>query len=193
MAPIGSRRSERGKHARDKEKEESTEGEVRDKDAEGTVEDSLGPGSNPDLAHGSSGVHKTPVKKSSAKQPSEADGTRGSRSEDHSMPSRRDFGEQSRPSGPRLSFATPGSAPYKHAIPHGNTTPTNASPSATRPKAAPIPQVATGSHLAEARSRHILRALRQRRSTAQVLRCGSTCRSISTARWRPPTSSWGRS
>ena len=87
------------------------------------------------------------------------------------MASRRDFGEQSRPSGPRLSFATPGSAPYKHAIPHGNTTPTNASPSATRPKAAPIPQVATGSHLAEARSRHILRALRRRRSTAQVLPC----------------------
>ena len=42
MAPIGSRRSERGKHARDKEKEESTEGEVRDKDAEGTVRSHTG-------------------------------------------------------------------------------------------------------------------------------------------------------
>ena len=42
MAPIGSRRSERGKHARDKEKEKSTEGEVRDKDAEGTVRSHTG-------------------------------------------------------------------------------------------------------------------------------------------------------
>ena len=50
MEPFGPRRSTRNKHARDKEKEESTEGAVRDNDAEGTVEDSPGPGSDPALA-----------------------------------------------------------------------------------------------------------------------------------------------
>ena len=51
MEPFGPRRSTRNKHARDKEKEESTEGAVRDNDAEDTDEDSLGPGSNLGLAH----------------------------------------------------------------------------------------------------------------------------------------------
>ena len=51
MEPLGLRRSTLGKEARDMEKEESTEGAVRDNDAEDTDEDSLGPGSNLGLAH----------------------------------------------------------------------------------------------------------------------------------------------
>ena len=52
----------------------STEGEVRDNDTEGTDEDSQGPGSNLDLAHGSSGVQQIPDSMSNANRPSEHDG-----------------------------------------------------------------------------------------------------------------------
>ena len=50
MDPLGPRRSARRLRAHDTENKESTEDEIRDTDAEGTDEDSLGPGSNPDLA-----------------------------------------------------------------------------------------------------------------------------------------------
>ena len=51
MEPMGPRRSTLNIEARDKEKEESTEGAVSDDNAEDTDEDSQGPGSNPGLAH----------------------------------------------------------------------------------------------------------------------------------------------
>ena len=114
-----------GQRKRVTENKLSTEGEIRDNDAEGTDEDSLGPGSNPDLAHGSSGVQHIPDNESSANQSSEPDGPRSGRSEDHSMHSRRNFGEEGRPSSRRLTHPPLGSAPDKHAIPLGNTTPTN--------------------------------------------------------------------
>ena len=51
MDPFGRTRRPERLRKQDTENELSTEGEVRDNDAEGTDEDSLGPGSNPDLAH----------------------------------------------------------------------------------------------------------------------------------------------
>ena len=45
---------------------------------------------------GSSGVHKDPDNESNINRPSGSDGARGGRSDDHSMPSGRSFGEDGR-------------------------------------------------------------------------------------------------
>ena len=92
------RRSARNVAAREKEKKEREGGAVSDNDAEDAFEDSDGPGSNPGRAHGSSGVHKNPDNESSAKKPSGADGTRGSRSADRSVASRHASDDESRSS-----------------------------------------------------------------------------------------------
>ena len=168
MDPFGPTRRSVRQRKRVTENKLSTEGEVRDDDAEGTDKDSLGPGSNPDLAHGSSGVQQIPDNESSANQPSEPDGPRSSRSEDHSMHSRRNFGEEGRPSSRRLTHPPLGSAPDKHAIPLGNSTPTNkrlsvdsrGSPHTAGSDGEPV--------LAEARGRHILRARRRKGGTAPI-------------------------
>ena len=101
--------------------------EVRANGTEDTGEDSLGPGSNRGLAHGSSGVHKDPDKDSNVSMPSGSDGARSGRSDTHSMPSGRGFGEGGQPSGGRLTLPALASAPSMHANPLGNTTPTSRS------------------------------------------------------------------
>ena len=101
--------------------------EVRANGTEDTGEDSLGPGSNRGLAHGSSGVHKDPDKDSNVSMPSGSDGARSGRSDTHSMPSRQGYAEGSPPSGRHLTHNQPASAPSRHVNPLGNTTSTNRS------------------------------------------------------------------
>ena len=100
MIPIGSRTRSAAARVLATANEMSDEGEVRDNGTEDTDEDSQGRAQDltgaSRMVLGSSGVHKDPDNESNINRPSGSDGARGGRSDDHSMPSGRSFGEDGR-------------------------------------------------------------------------------------------------
>ena len=123
----GTRRSARYKVSTERDKEESPEDAARDSYAKDTVEDSDGPGSDRERAHGSSGVQQDSDKVSTGCPPSTPSRARlrdvlrstGAASGGEGS------GRRKLPGGARLNKT--GDAPSQHDNPLGNTTPSNSS------------------------------------------------------------------